>query len=171
MLDTKCCCDIVQQCSRLLSFAGTLIHTYKTFVNSIIDYRFICLGSAAPKIVEWLRSKGRVVSRRLLWLDRFHPSREMCELEFLSFVKRVVEQKTQKETQTLTNHITCTFSKPVHRPEGPTGKDSAGHQTIYLHTNTLTNPTTFYFVWLNVHTEILTEGMFLLKNVMKTQNM
>lgn len=127
------CLDLVQQRSGILSrllgglrgcHPRTLIHTYKTFIRPVIDYRFTIFSSLPRYEVESIRRKERAVARRMMRLDRFHPSGEVCVMAGIPpidarlsglrgrYVARAVEHNVDHALETLRTPI-----RPRRKPK------------------------------------------------------
>lgn len=118
----------------------TFIHTYKTFVCSIIDYRFIWLGfvSSACGVVE---QEGQAGMSEVAQIGSLSPQQEAVPpndgvVEFLhgNFVKKAVEQNQSAfSEQTPTSYAFCILPGPDPRPPG---RQPTGHQITAVATYT-----------------------------------
>lgn len=130
--ETRRVLDKVQRRSGILSrlrgtlrgcHPRTLIHTYKTYIRPLIEYRFSCFSTAGQHLIAQLKSKERAIARRALRLMRDHPSGEVCELAGIPpidtrlallrsrYVKSAVEQQSLDALRFLR-----TQPQPTRRP-------------------------------------------------------
>lgn len=126
--------SVMLQRSRLLGMVNgrlqgcntaTLVHTYKSFIRPLVDYRALCLTQAPHSLITRLQKCENRILRRCLRVSRFHPSTEVYKLAKITpittrlchlqkkFVARTINSDNVPAQQTLLTLCRVLRRKPA----------------------------------------------------------
>ncbi|XP_025836649.1 uncharacterized protein LOC112906547 [Agrilus planipennis] len=109
----------------------TLLHTYKTFVRPLIDYRAVSLTNISDSQLEVLLATERGILRKIARLGRFFPSQDLYNIVDIppitdrivtlqtKFVKRAIQTNNPITTRTLTQPPRRITTKPKQKVTFP----------------------------------------------------